>query len=194
MIVELKFKVTGVVPLLMHNGQTADPLNEWSRRIKKLSGKRDKTDADYEEMMRLEWYAGLYLTEDKEPCLPGEVVEGAFFEAAKKTKQGKLSKSGIYSEGNFPLIYDGEKDIDKLFLDPEFRFTCSVKIRGSRVMRTRPKFNEWSAVISIFTDNEVLNDEEVVKIMKTAGQSCGYCDWRPRFGRFTTELVTGKKK
>ena len=194
MIVEYKFKVTGVVPLIMHNGQTADPMNEWSKRIKKVTSKRQKTESDYEELVKLEWFAGLYLNDEGKPCIPGEVVEGAFFEAAKKTKQGKLSKSCIFSEGNFTIEESENTTLDDLFLLPVSRLTCSVVVNGKRVVRTRPKFEAWSAVVSVWSDDSVLNDEEVVRIMKTAGLSCGFCDWRPRFGRFGVELLSTEKK
>lgn len=49
--------------MLMHNGQLADPSNEWARAIKEISGKRAKTAADYEEMARLEWLGSLYLNQ-----------------------------------------------------------------------------------------------------------------------------------
>ena len=46
----LRFKFISVAPLLCHNGQLADPLNDLVRQMKKISGKREKTDADLEEL------------------------------------------------------------------------------------------------------------------------------------------------
>jgi len=47
--------------LIMHNGQTADPLNPFSKAMKEISSKRKKTDTDYEAMANIEYRAGLYL-------------------------------------------------------------------------------------------------------------------------------------
>ena len=41
--------------LIMHNGQTADPLNPFSKAMKEISGKRKKTDTDYEAMANIEF-------------------------------------------------------------------------------------------------------------------------------------------
>ncbi len=46
--------------MLQHNGQTADPLNEFAKELKKVSGKRNKTDEYHALMGEIEWRAGLY--------------------------------------------------------------------------------------------------------------------------------------
>src|SRR5688572_28760874 len=103
-----KFRIRGVVPLVMHNGQLADPLNSYTKELKKVSGKRSKTEADHEQMGKLEWYGSLYL-HNGAPCLPGEVIEAAFIEAAKKGKRGPQAKAGVISDGFWPIEYDGPK-------------------------------------------------------------------------------------
>ncbi len=70
----LKFRIIGVCPLLMKNGQTVDPLNAHSRSIAEITSKRKKTDGDHREIGRREFMAGLYLM-NGEPCLPGEMME-----------------------------------------------------------------------------------------------------------------------
>src|SRR5512147_548873 len=101
-----KYKLTGVVPLLMHNGQLANPINPIVKDIKKISGKRDKTEADLEELARLEWYGSLYLDEGR-PCIPGEVLEATFLAGSKKKKKGPQAKAGVFCDQNFPLVYNG---------------------------------------------------------------------------------------
>ncbi|CAO3452058.1 hypothetical protein [Azospirillum largimobile] len=48
----LSFQITGVSPLLMHNGRLADPLDPLVKDIKKLSCKRPKTEADLERITK----------------------------------------------------------------------------------------------------------------------------------------------
>lgn len=54
----LELILTGVAPLLQHNGQTTDPLNPFSRAMSEISSKRKKTEADHRERDRLEFLAG----------------------------------------------------------------------------------------------------------------------------------------
>ena len=168
----------------MHNGQLNDPLNSITKEIRKISSKRGKTDADQEEMARLEWHGGLYLHNGK-PCIPGEVLEATIFNAAKKTKRGKQAQATIWCSGNYPIEYNGPKTIDELWAaNGDFRLTCRARIGPAGVMRTRPIFREWSALIEIRFDDTVLNPAEIREIVVTAGEVVGLMDWRPRFGRF----------
>src|SRR5919197_2014309 len=110
----LRFRLIIAAPLLCHNGQLADPLNDIARQMKKISGKRNKTDTDLEELARLEWYGSLYLDEGKKPCLPGEVLEAAFVQGAKRQKRGKQAQAGIICPSNYPLEYDGPSTLEEL--------------------------------------------------------------------------------
>ena len=85
---DLKFNCIGISPLIMHNGQTADPLNKFARELKQLSGKRKKTDEDYAAMAKIEWMAGLYVNNDGYLIVPSFVIESAIYEGAKKQKLG----------------------------------------------------------------------------------------------------------
>jgi len=70
---EIQVRMRGLSPLLCHNGQTADPQNAYAKAMKAVSGKRKKTDADFDEMSRLEWLAGLYRSED-DLLIPDHVI------------------------------------------------------------------------------------------------------------------------
>ena len=65
----LKYKLTSSSDMLLHNGQMANPLNKWAKLSRQISSKRAKTDADYEEMARIEFFASLYMAADG-PVLP----------------------------------------------------------------------------------------------------------------------------
>lgn len=169
----------------MHNGQLADPLNKWSKMLKVISGKRKKTDSDFEEMARIEWYGSLYLMNGK-PCIPGEVLEATFVSAAKKSKNGTNAKMGAFCPDNFPLEFEGDDlTLDELWEGENHRLTSKCKIGTSSVMRTRPKFDKWAADCSIVFDDEIFNERDVLSILETAGRYIGTMDWRPRYGRFT---------
>jgi hypothetical protein len=186
MLQNLTFRITGVVPLLMHNGRLANPLDQITKAIKKISSKRDKTDADFEEMARLEWLGGLYL-QGGEPCLPGEIIEAALIEAGRKKRKGKQVTAGVFCDGNFALEYDDPRNPEALFEDPRFRFTVGARVQRNRVMRTRPRFHEWAATITVTYNDELLNATDIHELLVLTGEIIGLGDWRPKFGRFVVE-------
>lgn len=183
-----EIEIKGLTPLIMHNGQLSDPLNEHTQALARLTSKRNKTIEDHKAVSKCEWYGGLYVDEEGAPCLPGEVIEAALVEGAKKYKLGKAAKGGIIVVGNFALEYKGPKTADKLWADGGYLKRASVKVGTSRVIRSRPIFSEWACTFEVQWDEAVLKDERTVfEIVEAAGM-CGIGDWRPKFGRF--EMVS----
>lgn len=176
---------------LMHNGQTADPLNKWAKALKQVSGKRAKTDADYEEMARIEFLAGLYLDKGV-PVWPSYVIDAIVVNAAKKSKEGQLAKSGVFCLEHAPLEYDGPRDAGELWCDERFRHSAIVRVGMARVSRMRPVFNEWSAIVTLSVETSVVNPARIDDWMHAAGTVVGVGDWRPQYGRFTATRLNGK--
>ena len=181
---QIKFRVRGVSPLIMHNPQLADPLNHFAKELKKITSKRKKTDEDYAEMAHIEFLGGLYLDEDNKPIIPGETIEAAIVAGAKKNKMGPAAKSGIIVDGNFRLEYKGPKTPETLFADANFRSTARCRVGTSAVMRTRPIFKEWECEFTVNYLPDVVSAEDVIAFVENAGRLCGWGDWRPRHGRF----------
>lgn len=185
MISECKFRIEGVAPLMMHNGQLADPTNGYVREIKKFTSKRKKTDDDHANIRELEWNGGLYLDGNDHPCIPADVLLGFVVNSSKKLKLGPKAKAGIFeTKPNYPLTYDGPKNVEKLFKDSRFVDVRSAKVGMARVMRTRPRFDEWSLDFELLFDSEIIDASEIRDIIVIGGQQVGLCDYRPRFGRF----------
>lgn len=185
---EITFKLTNESPLLMHNAQLSDPLNYYSKQIKRVSSKRKKVDADQDELGRLEFLGSLYTTEvdgKPVPCLPGEVLEATIVGAGRTRKLGKQVQSGVYVLKDAPLKYDGPTDPDELWLDERFRLRRSVKVQRARIMRTRPKFDKWTADVTISLYETDIDKKTVEELMTIAGELVGVGDWRPRYGRFS---------
>jgi len=176
----------------MHNGQTADPTNKWSKLIKQISSKRAKTDADHEEMARLEFMAGLYLDESG-PVLPAYMIEATILGGAKKSKEGQTSKSGYFCLEHAPLEYAGPRTANELWDDEQFRFSSIVRVQTSRVSRMRPIFREWSAIVTLNVEDTLVNPAQVDRWLNASGSQVGLGDWRPQYGRFTSERVNGHK-
>ena len=189
MMKSLECNWVGIAALIMHNGQTSDPLNKHSKLLKEVSSKRKKSDADYERMAQIEFAAGLYIDKKMGIVIPSDNILATVIAGAKLSKLGRpFASSFIMKEEAVPLEYDGPKDPEALYEDKRFVFTKGVKVQQAKVQRTRPIFKEWSISFTAEYDEEVLNKAQVVEAMHDAGQKCGLCDWRPRYGRFNSEV------
>jgi hypothetical protein len=180
----LNFRITSVSPLLMHNGQLADPLNSFAQSIAEVTKKRKKTDADHREVGRREFFGSLYVSGGS-PCIPAEMLEATLIKGAMKEKRGPAAKAGLLVENNAALEYDGPREPRDLWDDERFRLRVAAKVGTSKVMRTRPRFDQWAADVAVKFLPSLLNAKEVRDFLVTAGEQIGIGDWRPRFGRFS---------
>ena len=188
----VKFKIRGVMPTIMHNGQTSDPLNSYAKDMKKLTSKRQKSDSDHMDLAKLEWYAALYVDEQNRPCWPGENIEAMLVAAAKKNRMGPSAKSGLFIDGNSVVQHDGPRTADGLWKFKKFENNpyisrVPVVVNKSRVMRTRPIFNNWTLEFTVHYMPDIINKEDVISFVNRAGKMIGLSDWRPKYGRFEIE-------
>lgn len=189
--------ITGTSPLLMHNDRLASPLDPYARSLKIFTGKRVKTDADYEEMAKIEFKGGLYWNQEIGPYVPGSNVLRCLVEGARLTKQGKSVERAVsITETYCPLIYNGPREVDKLYQDKNNVHQSMVKIGSSRNLRTRPMFRDWKLEVPASLDLGLLESLETFsEICVAAGRSAGLGDWRPSsphggtFGRFEAEVI-----
>jgi len=187
--VNFTITITGTAALLMHNGRLADPLDPAAKALKAVTGKRSKTDADYLEVSRVEFAGALYIDPDVGPYIPADNIWKTLQMAARKSKQGKQIEEGVIitSEVN-PIVYPGPRDIPGLWANPNFIFRKTVVNQRNRVSRTRPIFQQWRLSADGIYDENVINLDDIRAIAERAGSLVGLCDWRPRFGRFTSEV------
>lgn len=184
------FKITGIAPLIVHNGELADPFYSFSQEIKKISGKRKKTEADHEMMAKLEWRGGLYVNEGK-LIVPSDCFEASLVGAAKLSRLGKDAARGLFVEDHLLIEGDGvpesvdEAALDEMYDSRKFVFRKGVRVGTAKVMRTRPIFGAgWSARAAIVFNDAVFNKQQIEDLAEAAGSQIGLCEWRPRYGRF----------
>lgn len=198
---DMEFHIRGTAALLMHNGALADPLNVIAQKMKEISSKRNKTEADYEALARLEHQGGLYLDASYRVVVPGVNIEAMLLKSAKRVKKGEQAKSGLWSAGDWPLIYKGPKCKDakkpeaffaEIFADKRFVDRRAVVVSKSRVMRTRPIFPEWELKFTVSYSPVTWNPRDVANLVKNAGEFIGMLELAPKFGRF--ELAEAGEK
>ena len=188
-MIEFRITAVGSASLLMHNSRLANPLDPAAKAVKKISGKRQKTDDDHEEMARLEHAGGLYFDADAGPFIPADNIWRCLYDAAKKSKRGPKIKEGVFIQTDVnPLSYQGPRTIEGLWADKNFVHFASAKVTTSRVVRCRPVFQQWKVDANGVLDPNVIDFAEIVAIAETAGQLVGLGDWRPRYGRFTATV------
>lgn len=185
------YEIESVVAMLMHNGRLADPANEWAKKMKIITGKRKKTDDDLLELRRLEWHGGIYVNAEGEPIIPGEVLESALVASAKSERKGQQFKCGVWVPEDAILAYDGPRDIERLYEMSQFVDCRPARVGQSRVMRTRPRFDNWATSVTVHFDPRQVDSRTLDAAFNNLGQSVGVCDNRPRYGRFVVTKVSG---
>ena len=179
------YRVKGDVPLVVHNGRLANPLNAFSKDLKKLTSIKGKTDKVLEQIARCEWAGGMYTDSDGEPCIPGEVIEATVHGGAKKSKLGKQFLASVTCDGSSKIEFDGPRNLDDLYEDEDHRLSVMVKVGTSKVLRTRPKFDDWEVKFTLKYDPEIIQKDALDRAVVAAGTQCGLGTWRPKFGRFS---------
>lgn len=183
MIQQLEIKATGLADLLMHNVRLANPLGEWSRKIKEITGKKNKTDADYEALAKIEWEGGAYHTDELGLYIPGGNIEASLADVGAKRRRDVLCAITVEDA---PINYKGPKDLPSLWADKDekFRDFRSVVVNKSKVFRTRLRIPlPWSVTLTVGFDDEYFNERDVHALFEKAGR-IGWLDFTPKFGRF----------
>lgn len=182
----------GGSPIIMHNEQLADPLNEWTRSIAAISKKRNKTEADHIEIARLEFHGGLYLDQNGEPAIPSWNMLRCLQDGGKRHKRGMDVIRGVYPIGEFSsFTYDGddERVPDNMWKAGKYALRKTVGVQRARTMRTRPIFTNWTAAITVELDPTIFDVDTLQVLWTDAGKYAGLGDMRPVYGRFKGTVI-----
>ena len=164
-------RIKGVRPLLMHAP------NELGDNPRRRRGEHPSPEEEAE--------AALYKDTQGNIVIPALNVKAMLREAGRnykisgrKTTFGAAIRAGIDIEPFYiPLKHNGWK-VD---LRP-------VVVQRSRILRARPRFDEWSLEFTIINkDPNVLLRDTMKRIVEDAGKWMGLGDYRPEFGLFNVE-------
>lgn len=181
-------KVESVSALLMHR---------WSenQEVDPNSGTRPIRRQDLEPRQDAELSA--YRRENGELYMPGACIARLMREAGGAHKEKGSRKSIKYIVPAACIVL--EDDITLLDLDnrPQTQFEVDsrpvvIPATKGRIMRHRPRINEWAMAFSIDVDQELIDPKIVHLLITQGGRRIGVGDYRPErggpFGRFN---VTG---
>jgi len=186
-IVQLK----GATPLVQHNIRLADKLDDYTKQIAEITGKKKKTEADYADVEKLEWFGGLYYDPEVGIHVPAWNVVRCFERAATITKLGTtLIRALSVATLRLPLQYEGPASPEQLWKLAEFRWRVSVGVQRNKVTRMRPIFRHWGLDLEAELLEDVLDPDDLRRIIDLAGRSEGLGDARKLgYGRFTAEVL-----
>lgn len=182
----------GVSPLIMHSCQCVNPLHPISREMKKINDKPRGKQLTEEEQIRLsdlEWEAGAYWLDGIGLYIPAENIEATLRNGAKANKKGKdVEKYVSVTDLYVPFDYGENLSKAELIKRYEYRDTRPMVVGRARIMRTRPRFDQWKITFSLSYNETKIDLDTIMDAMENAGQYIGLCDSRPKYGRFVATI------
>ena len=174
----------GISPLIMHSCQCVNPLHPIAKELKKYTSKKNKTDEDLNTISDLEWEAGAYWKDGLGLYIPAENVEATITNGAKANKKGKdVQKYVDVVDLYIPLDYGENLSKDELIQNYEYRDTRIMTVMRSKVLRTRPRFDQWKIEFELRYNEEKIDIETIINAIEYAGMYVGLCDSRPKYGK-----------
>ena len=186
-----KLRIVGISPILMHSGQSIDPLLPINVQKKEINSKRgtNKTASDIALLRELDTVSALWLDSAKRPTIPATAIRAVIETGARKLKQGPQVREGLmvtdtafeYDEARYGTALEKLKD--------SCQFTVPVVIQRNRVMATRAMFDlPWACEFTVDGDEELVSAEHLERWLDIGGRRIGIGDWRPEksgtYGRF----------
>ena len=179
----------GISPLIMHSCQCVNPLHPIAKELKKYTSKKNKTDEDLVKISDLEWEAGAYWKEGMGLYIPAENVEATIINGAKANKKGKdIQKYVDVTDLYIPFEYGEDLTKEELIQNYEYRDTRIMTVMRSKILRTRPRFDQWVIEFNLRYNEEKIDIETIINAMEYAGLYVGLCDSRPKYGKFSVVI------
>lgn len=165
-------EIEGTRPMLMHS--TAGMLRSSDSRGARLTPVQEAEES-------------LYKDKEGNIIIPGFNLISAMKEAASDFKvggKGKKTYKQYINSGIDILPEEPRLDYDKWEIDAR-----PVVIQRSRIIRSRPRFDNWKLRFQIKVNDPLLLDANhegsiLQEILEAAGKHKGLGDFRPRFGQF----------
>lgn len=182
----VRFKITGLTPLLMHKCWPED------LEAKESTGKKKRNPQQEAEH-------ATHRMPDSTLCLPSEGFLSGLLMGAKGFKWGKdkcdqyISPALAICTEFCPLFYpDSNKPIMKF--DEVFSKPAHNRKTNSRINTYRPKTNKWACFVDLEVDERFIPDpESLLAFFTRAGTISGAGSFRPQhkgpFGKYSVEIV-----
>lgn len=172
----VKYKFTGVSPILFHNVNSMD-------LVKPKSMKHSEFEKS-PEMFR----ARLYM-EGETLTLPSRMILGGLKTAAQKSGIRQDGKRSSYASVMRAVVFCMEPAIIKQKFSEVETHSEYVSIMKAKVLRIFPMLKKWEATIEFTFDETQISLEALEEILNYCGSYCGFGDYRPQYGRFSVSKI-----
>lgn len=193
---QLAVSITGINPLLQNNPQTVDRFNPFTKEMARINAKKTRrTDEDYRDLQNLEVRAKVFWDKDLGIYVPSSWIMAAI--AGASFKKAKISKADIRgsvfaTEDRIILNYRDKhlvKTVDDIVGNNDFRIAMTLKQGQVRIVKAAPIFHAWSFKTGIEFDDNLIDEDSLIDIIKHAALYGGFGDFRPTFGRAQAEVT-----
>lgn len=177
-----KFTIYGTAPLIQHKWSEKAKKQILDNQMKKAAAALPAKDpeADYQDSM--------YKLSGGRYGFPAVAFKSAAVRA------GKLLGLAMTDTRQMFFVLPDDGDLVVINGTPSPREDM-VKISNTVDIRYRAEFREWSAVLTVKFNADLISEEQLANLIEAAGFSVGVGEWRPEknglFGTFT--LVKGDK-
>jgi len=181
----LRITWKGTTPLIMHSCQCVNPLHPIAKELKKYTSLKKKTEEDLLKISDLEWEAGAYWKDGLGLYIPSENVEATIINGAKAFKKGTdITKYCNITDLYIPFQYGENLTKEQLIKNYEYRDTRVMTVMRARILRTRPRFDQWNITFNLMYDETKIDVGTIQNAVEYAGKYVGLCDSRPKYGKF----------
>lgn len=143
------------------------------------------TEEELIQLSNLEWESGCYWHDEIGVYIPAENIEATIRNGAKASKKGKdIEKYVTVADLIIPLDYGEKLSKEELINNIKYRDSRPMVVSRARVLRTRPRFNQWKITFNLTYNEEKIDVGTIVNAMEFAGDFVGLCDSRPKYGKF----------
>ena len=181
--------------LLMHSTEGMNDLNPRVQDLRALAKKTasKRTGSEIDRIAHLEAELSIYWNEDGLPHLPAANVRACIEKAARTLKDGPRVRRGLQVLGVEFTSSQFDADTPREQIVKDSHLVSPVKVGRSTVLRTRARFREWKAVVTVEALDELVDAEALERWAQIAGRLIGVGDWRPDtsgvYGRFSVDSV-----
>lgn len=166
---KIKVVLRGTTPLLMHSAQSMEQSS-----VKRNPAKQYDPVEDAEKVA--------YRNKKGELFVPARCIKACMLNAASWYKFGKKSAKQILAgctriEPYEVTLTNGKKKALKKY-EIDLR---PVVVQRSRIMRARPRLDEWQLEFDIIYNEKTISDLQTIRmVLEEAGQRIGLLDNRPQ--------------
>ncbi len=177
---DIQVEIKGTTPILMNSPKSM------IEDMTKTSRKTTQKHIPEEEAERV-----AYRMKSGELYIPAEAIKGTMVGGASYKKFGKFAAKPFIAAG--VIITPTEVGLGTKDYDIDLR---TVVIQRNRVVKARPKIENWKVKFTISYDETMItNHEDIRAILEEAGKRVGLLDFRPqKLGNFGMFEVTKWKE